>query len=285
MSAAQATGALLTLAIALSPSDVAAAPPERWLSLGGAITETVFALGAGDRLVAVDDTSTYPDAARALPRVGYYRQLATEGILAHAPTDVLADAKAGPGVVLEQLRAAGVRVHVLGTGDHVEGLRARVSALGQLLRREAPAATLIRALDDDLARLRAEVPPTVPRVRVVFVMARGAGALSVAGRETAAHTMLTLAGGESVAGDFTGYRPLSAEALVAAAPDVLVLTTTGLASVGGLDGLLAAPGVALTPAGKARRVVALDDLYLLGFGPRTAKAALELARALRASRR
>lgn len=285
MSAAQATGALLTLAIALSPADVAAAPPERWMSLGGAITETVFALGAGATLVAVDDTSTFPEQAQALPHVGYYRQLATEGLLAQAPTDVLADAKAGPAVVLEQLRAAGVRVHILGTGDDLEGLRARIVVLGKLMRREARAAELVRTLDEDLVKLRAEVPATAPRVRVLFVMARGAGALSVAGRETAAHTMLTLAGGQSVSGDYTGYRPLSAEALVAAAPEVIVLTTTGLASVGGLHGLLAAPGVALTPAGKARRVVALDDLYLLGFGPRTARAALELARALRSTGR
>jgi iron complex transport system substrate-binding protein len=115
---------------------------------------------------------------------------------------------------------------------------------------------------------------------VLFVYARGAGTLQVAGQETGAGTMIALAGGINAAQGFTGYRPLTAEAVVAAQPDVVLLTDRGLESIGGIDAVLAQPGVALTSAGTARRVVSLDDGMLLGFGPRTGDGVVALARLL-----
>ena len=116
---------------------------------------------------------------------------------------------------------------------------------------------------------------------MLFVYARGPSTLLVGGGGTAADAMIRLAGGTNAASGFDGYKPLTAEAAVAAAPQVILVTTSGLESVGGTDGLLDLPGLALTPAGKARRVVAMDDLYLLGFGPRVAGAMAALADQLR----
>jgi iron complex transport system substrate-binding protein len=247
---------------------------ERVVTAGGAITEIVFALGAGAHVVGVDTSSTWPTEVSRLPQVGYQRALAAEPLLSLRPTLVIATADAGPPEVLARLRAAGVRV-VITTAAH--GLTAaceRVRAVGEALgRRDESEALAVRMRNDVLAspRVRSE------GLRVVFVYARGGGTLNVAGRDTAADAMIHLVGAHNPVEGYAGYRPLTAEALAAAAPDVLLFSTSGLASIGGASAALALPGVATTPAGRARRVVALDDLLLLGFGPRTAEAARTLA--------
>ncbi len=279
---ARVTFALFAVAFVLSPDAVAAAPAERWVTLGGSVTETVFALGGADRLVGADDTSFYPAEAEKLPKVGYYRQISAEGVLSLRPSRVIADHGAGPPAAIEQIRQAGVPIEILPGGESEDGLRARIAVIAKLLAKDPR--PLIAALDADLARLRALRARDPRRIKAVFVMARGAGALSVAGSDTTAQAMLEMAGGENAASTFKGYKPLTAEALVVAAPEVIVMTTRGLQSAGGIDGMLAAPGVPVTPAGRARRVVALDDLYLLGFGPRTGQAAIELYFALRGQR-
>ncbi len=279
MRIAELTGALLVVGFAMSPQTLSAGP-DRLVALGGSVTETVYALGAGELLVGADDTSFYPAAAAALPKVGYYRQVSAEGVLALKPTRVLADQNAGPPVALEQLRAAGVEVVTIGGAEDAAGLKGRVMAVGAAIGKKAEASALVEGMDGDLAKLAALRKGAAP-VRAVFVMARGVGALSVAGRDTVGQAMLELAGGTNAAAATTGYRPLTAESLVSAAPEVIVMTTRGLQSAGGVEGMLKAPGIALTPAGKKKKVVALDDLYLLGFGPRTPQAAIELFHALR----
>jgi iron complex transport system substrate-binding protein len=112
---------------------------------------------------------------------------------------------------------------------------------------------------------------------VLFIYARGGGTLMVGGTGTPAAAMIRLAAGENAVSAFDGFKPLTAEAVTTAAPDVILVPSRGLATLGGVDGLVAQPGIALTPAGKARRVVAMDDLLLLGFGPRLGSAVRELA--------
>lgn len=118
------------------------------------------------------------------------------------------------------------------------------------------------------------------RPSVLFLLSIGGGAPLAAGRGTSAAEIITLAGGRNAVQAFEGFKPLSAEAAIAAAPDVLLVTDRSLAALGGRESLLARPELALTPAGRARRVVAMDGLLLLGFGPRTPDAALRLASAL-----
>lgn len=259
-----------------------AADLRRVVSAGGAVTEVVFALGEGGRVVGVDSSSTWPEAATRLPQVGYLRALSAEGILALRPTLLLTTTDAGPPSALQQLRGAGVPVLDLPAAHGVDAARARIRAVAAALGREAQGRALLDALDRDLAAVPA--PPS-PRRRVVFLYARGAGTLNVAGRDTAADAMLRLVGADNAVTGYEGYRPLTAESLVAAAPDVILLTARGLASMGGADAILALAGVGATPAGRARAVVAMDDLALLGFGPRLGASARELATLLRAAPR
>ena len=252
---------------------------DRIVTIGGPVTEIVFALGAGPRVVAVDTSSVYPDAAMRLPQVGYQRTLAAEGILAQRPALVIAGADAGPPAVLEQLRAAGVRVELVANAQAPETAAARIEAVGRLIGAEPRAHALAAQVLAETRAARASLPAGSPRAIAIY--ARGAGTLLVAGGDTTAGAMLGLAGATNAATGFTGYKPLSAEALIAAAPDVIVVPARGLATIGGEAGLLALPGVAQTPAGRARKIVALDDLELLGFGPRLGHSIAELARRMR----
>jgi iron complex transport system substrate-binding protein len=262
---------------------------DRILSLGGAVTETVFALHCGQALVGTDLTSRYPAPASDLPKVGYLRALGAEGVLSLRPELVLASADAGPPAVLGQIEAAGVRVLSLPEAHDPDAALRRVRLVGKALGREADAQTIAAALAADLAQVRADIAALADRLasagarqppRVLFLLSAGRGAPMAAGTHTAADAMIRMAGATNVITAIRGYRPISAEAAMLAEPDVIVTTTETLNGVGGVDALLAAAALARTPAGAARRVVAFDGLYLLGFGPRLAHAQRELALAL-----
>lgn len=268
--------AVLALVCTILAGRSGAGERPRIVTLGSAITETAFALGAGDDVVGVDATSVHPDAARGRAQLGYLRQLSAEGILSLRPSLVLASAEAGPPAVIEQLRSAGVRVVVAPAGATLDGVRARIRLLGDVLDRREAAARLDEKLRRDATALEARRTRS-PRARVLCIYARGSATMLVSGRGTACDAALRLAGAENAIDTYEGYRPLTSEGVVAARPDAIVVPTRGAESAGGVESILARPGVALTPAGRARRVVAIDDLLLLGFGPRTVEGATLLA--------
>jgi iron complex transport system substrate-binding protein len=251
----------------------------RILSLGGPLTELLFALGVGDRLVGADTSSYYPSEAEALPKVGYQRQISVEGVLALAPTLVVHSDQAGPKPALEQIAAAGIELVEFADPWELDAARRRIRDVAALVGRVDAGAELIAALDKEIAELERLRAACTSTPTVLFVYARGADHLLVAGRHTAPATMVELAGGR-LALQHEGFVPISAEAVIAGAPEVILVTSRGLGSVGGQLGMLDQPGLAETPAGRARRVIALDDLALLGFGPRTGATLIELTRAL-----
>jgi iron complex transport system substrate-binding protein len=249
----------------------------RIVSLSSAVTEILYAVGAEDRLVAVAQGVHFPPAAAAKPMVGPARTVTAEPILAQRPTLVIGDSTV-PAATVAQLRAAGVTVALVGD-DAASAVIPRIRTVGALVGRSTEAAALADKVQADLAALRA-ASGGARRPRVLFIYARGAGNAFVGGRGTGAHDILELAGATNAAAGVSGYRPLTAEAVAASGAEVIVLPSRGLASVGGPDGLLALPGIAQTPAGRARRIVAVDDQLMLGFGPRVAEAARQLAAAI-----
>jgi iron complex transport system substrate-binding protein len=259
---------------------------ERLVTVGSAVTEIVFALGAGSQVLGADSSSSYPPEATKLPKVGYHRSLSGEGTLALRPTLVLLGPKAGPPAAIDQLRGAGVRVHQVREGHTLEVARARIEELGKLLDRPQEAAALVARLDADVARARAlsvgRSADSGQRPPVLFVFSHGAGTVSVSGRGTSATAIIELAGGRNCVDGFEGFRPLTAEAAINAAPEVIAIPKRGLETVGGRAALLAVPGIGDTPAAKAGRIVTLDDVALGDVGPRMGEAALALATALAA---
>jgi iron complex transport system substrate-binding protein len=269
------------LVATLATADTSAETPQRIISVDGALTEIVYALGADDRLVGVDTTSLYPAAAEALPKVGYKRALSAEGLLSLSPEVVLATDDAGPPEVLEQVTRAGVPIRTIPDTPTVAGLHRKIGAVAELLDAEAVAERLRERIDRRLGAVAAATAEAAHRPRVPFLLHVGSGNDLAAGRDTAADTVIRLAGGENVLHDaFEGYKPLSAEAALAAAPEVILVTERNLEGLGGKEGLLTRAALAATPAGHEGRVVSMDGPLLLAFGPRLGEAAAALARHL-----
>lgn len=253
--------------------------PERIVSVGSSVTEALLVLGLKERIVAVDLASQSLDGMSTLPSVGYHRTLAAEGVWSLRPDLVLLTTEAGPPPVIDQLRAARVPVVVVDDVQTRDGAFAKLRAIARAVGKERAIEAVVdenaRALDALSAKHTAKGPKTL------FVYARGNGALMVSGTKTAADGILALAHVENAVTGYEGYRPLSAESMIAAAPDVIVVPERALPIIGGVDGLLKAPGVASTPAGRARRIVAIDDILMLGFGPRVGEAATKLSAQVR----
>ena len=252
----------------------------RIVSIGGGVTEILFRLGAEAQLVGTDTTSLYPAAAQATPKVGYARSLSAEGVLALRPTLLIASAAAGPPVVVEQLRRAGIAMVQVDPAHSIEALLDNVRQIALAIGRPEAGERLAVQLEIEWRRLQAAIVVPANPPRVLFVLSHVAGNVQVAGQDTAADALIRLAGARNALQGFRGFRPLSAEAVISAAPDLLLTTSQGIEALGGERQLLAQPGLALTPAGRAGRVLARDALFLLGGGPRLPQAVAELARHL-----
>ncbi len=252
----------------------------RVVSLGSAVTEIIVALDRTDHLVGVDLTSTYPEEALAgVPRTGSVRDLSSEGVLSLNPTLVIGTADSGPPEVIEQIESTGVPIVIVPEDDSIAGAAERVRFIAELLRAQEEAEEVIASMDSaesDLLQLVGDVPVD-ERPSVIFVYARGAGTVLVSGAGSSADAIIGLAGGRNAMSGFGGYRPLTSEAAVAANPDYILFTDSGLRSLGGIEGIESIPGLAQTEAYQAGNVISFDDIYLLSFGPRAASAALELA--------
>ena len=259
----------------------------RIIPANGDIAEVVFALGLGDSVVATDVSATYPPEADALPEVGYQRSLLGEQLLGLDPSVVVANPDAGPADVLDQIRAAGVPVVVVDYPHDLTGPATKIRLVAAALGVPARGEALARRVDERIRAARNEATRLVAAaggepLRAAFLYLRGSNVQQLGGRGSRADALLEAAGVVDVGVELgvDEFEPIGDEALVAAAPDVLVVTTTGLESVGGVDELVKLPAIAGTPAGRARRVVALDDQLLLGLGPRTGEALQQLVDAL-----
>jgi iron complex transport system substrate-binding protein len=247
------------------------ATKSRLVVLGGGLTEIVYALGHGADVVAVDTTSVFPAEADALPDVGYVRNVSAEGILATTPTLVLASSTAGPKAVLDRVAASGATVTVIDDPTDLDGAYARVLAVGEALGEVDAATTLVATMKTEVEAAQRDIEVRVQargRPRALFVYARGTGTMLVSGAGTPADAMLTTAGATNALADVNGFVPVSGEAIVASQAEVIVLPKGSLDGLGGTAGVLAIPGIAETPAGKAKAIVAIDDAMLLGYGPR-----------------
>lgn len=263
------------LAIALGwvvAAGVHAAEPSRVVSLGGSVTEIVYGLGEGDRLVGDDLSSLYPEAATKLPRVGYYRAVPVEGVLSLKPDLVLASEQAGPPDALKRLAGVGVRVVTVSDAPSVDSLKARIRAVAEALGVAPAGERMVDEVTRELARAEA-IPAT--RARALLLLNR-TGTPQGAGRDTAANEVMHLAGLVNVLDIQQGYKPLSAEAIGALGPDLIVVTQASLDAGGGMEKFLAQPGIAGSQAAAKRRVVVMDDLLILGMGPRLPLALTQL---------
>ncbi|MBX2811051.1 MAG: ABC transporter substrate-binding protein [Myxococcales bacterium] len=257
---------------------------ERLITIHGAVTETVFALGKGSHVVGVDTTSAFPSEVQKLPQVGFYRSLSAEGIAALNPTTVLSWDDAGPPIVVPQLESLGIRVLRVPSNEDQAGTVQRIQFLAKALDREQAGQALISKINADFQQVQtllsqSKTQQQIPQ-RVLFIYAKGAGNLLGAGKQTGAHEMIQMAGGINALEDINKYKPITPEGLIRAKPDVILLTQRGEQTIGGMMSLFATPGLSMTPAGQTKSVIVLEDTLLLNFGPRLGEGVLALAKAL-----
>lgn len=260
----------------------------RVVSVGGALTEIVYRLGAEEQLVGVDTTSLFPETATKLPQVGYQRALSAEGLLSLNPTVVLVTDQAGPPAVIEQIKATGVKLVVIPTHYSAEGVANKIEKVAEALNRQVQGEALAREFRAEMAALQAKITASSQegttettdneqaKPRVAFLLSVGKGSPMAAGKNTAANAMIELAGAANALISHEGYKPVSTEAMIAANPDILLLSDRTIEGLGGVDGVLKLPGIQLTTAGKQQRVLAMEGLSLLGFTPRLPAAVAEL---------
>lgn len=278
---------LTSLAAALAAATFAVAPVSadelhkfadttRLVSIGGSLTEIFYELGAEGTLVARDQTALFPEAATKLPDVGYMRALAPEGVLSVNPSGLLVIEGSGPPEALEVLSHAGVEYQTVPEGYSAEGVLTKVRAVGQALGLEDRAEALATKLEGEFAALKTRTDAITAPKKVLFILSNQGGQIQASGTGTAANGIIALAGAHNAITEYEGYRPLSEEAITAAAPDAILLMDRGGDHGADEAELLANQAIALTPAGQNKAIYRLDGAYLLGFGPRTAAAAAEL---------
>jgi len=258
------------------------ADTSRIVSLNGDLTETIFALGAGERIVGIDLTTTFPEEARLLPDVGLGRNVQAEAVIALSPTLVVGDTQIGPDAAIEQIRAAGIPVVILQAEVTLDGVARKIAAVGAILGLEQEAdnlATQVQGAIHDALELASQASST-PRAAYVYV--RGPETLLLFGNGMPTHFLFEAANAIDAAGevDVVFAENLSAETLVTASPDIIVTPSAGFDIIGGLDAFLALPGIADTPAGRNRTIVTIDEALLLGMGPRVGEALEVLVREL-----
>jgi iron complex transport system substrate-binding protein len=248
---------------------------QRIITAGSSSTEIVCVLGHCDHIVATDLTSKYPEQVQSLPSIGYRTGISAEGIISLKPDLVIFEEKYVKEEIIAQIKSTGIKTLVVDHEQNFESTQRRIRAIAAALNRNQEGEKLIQQIAADFAALEKKVNAAPGRPKVLCVYARGTGNMQVAGKNTS-FGLLSLAGVENAVAEMDGYKPLNAESLIQANPDYILFFTTGLESIGGIDGVLAITGVAQTNAGKKRQIISMEGTFLTNWGPRVAAAAEQL---------
>lgn len=248
----------------------------RIVSLNGSVTEIIYSVGSQKELIGVDVTSTYPAAAEKLTNLGHVRKLAVESLLALNPTHVvMLEDEVSPDLK-SKLKQAKIELVTFKHPNSLEDAKSLVKEVAEWLGKSDASGEIISGMDAEIKGLT----KLSRKSKVLFVYARGAGTLMVAGENTPLEKMIVLAGGENAGKGFTDFKPLTSESVIAANPDVILMFTSGAQSLGP-DGIFNVPGVMATNAGKNKALIQMDGQLLSGFGPRTAEAVVALNKELK----
>lgn len=273
--------AALCVGLLVSHHVAAAELPQRWVSAGGALSEWISALGGESKLVGVDTTSQYPESLKALPSIGYQRQLSAEGILSLRPQILVGTEETGPPPVLSQVRSVGVQVELFSAQPDLSTLQGNLQRLGKLLGAEDQASQVFQTYQQQLDQQKIRVTQAQVKEKspgVLLLLGHAGGKPLIAGKDTAADWLLQQAGGHNLA-THSGYKPFSVESLVSLDPEVLVFADRALTGDAARAALFKEnPILSSTRAAKDGRVMELDPTLLVGgLGPRLPDAMKKLS--------
>ena len=282
-----AAAVALTLAALAAPAprahsaeDVAGvAKAKRIVAIGGSVTEIVYALGEEGRLIARDSTGLYPPAALSLPDIGYMRAISPENVLGINPDGILTIEGSGPPEAIEVLKKASIPFAMVPETFDEAGILEKIRVVGAALGVSDKAEKLSAEVKVDIDAAIAATAGISERKRVLFVLSMQGGKALASGTGTAADGIIKMAGAINAVSEFAGYKPLTDEAIITAKPDLILMMDRGDHAAANAD-MKAHPALSQTPAVQNDAILRMDGAYLLGFGPRTASAARDLARAL-----
>ncbi|MEM6266712.1 MAG: ABC transporter substrate-binding protein [Pseudomonadota bacterium] len=269
---------LFGLLCAACSSEAPAPTVDRIVTVGGDVTEIVYALGAGDRVVATDSTSVYPAEAAATEKVGYVRRLSAEGVLGTNPELILISGAAGPEEALEQLRGVGIDIVEMEADYSIEGIIAKVRRVAEAIGESERGEDLVAKIEADWALAQAEIAKFPSPPSALFFTTLRDGVPQAAGKETAANGVIELLGAENLFASQNGYTAISTEAAVAADPDMILVMSHEAERGGGVESLTSNSAIALTDAVTSDRVYVVDSVRIMQFGPRTPEAVSELTK-------
>jgi iron complex transport system substrate-binding protein len=255
------------------------AQERRIVSVSKQINEFIFAIGADDDLVAVDLTSIYPPEIRKLPTVGYHRALSAEGIVSMKPTVFLTDGNVGPDAVLDQLKKVGIPITVMDPGSTVDSAQMLLTHLGEFFHREQAADSVLAQWKAGMTQLWADTAnwagESRPRVMIIHFGQIANNYLAIKSGSIP-DRMIHWAGGQNAIDSVGGMLRLTPELIARAAPDIIIATDVGFDRFGSAEKFATLPGVALTPAGRNKRIYRINEQKIMYYGPRTPAAVREL---------
>lgn len=267
---------IILLITGLIFDSAASAQPKRIITLNGALTETVDALGLGKNIVAIDVTSTYPAYVSALPKVSKNRSVSAEGLISFTPDLVLAPDGSVSKEIESQLTAAGIKLVRIKQVYTIEGTYQFIRDVATALQVADKGNALVKQTKDKIHKALAVVKQQPKNTKVLFIYARGTGFMMVAGKNTHIDGIISLAGGKNAVTAFNDFKPYTTESLIEANPDVILMFDFGFSSLGGIDSILKIPGMTQTNAGKNKRIIQMDADLLINFSARLDQAILQL---------
>ena len=244
----------------------------RIVSLKGSFSETISALGFEENIVGVDITSTYPSTLLEKPKMGHRKNMSVEGVLSLDPTHIFADPDDLKPETVEQLKKTSASLILYKQDYSLEGTRNMIGMIADTLGAPEKANEIMESIQSKLTEVDSMAEP----VRALFIYARGAGTILVAGTGTQMAAAIEMAGGINTAAEISDFKPLTSEALLDFDPEVIIMFNRGLKSLKGMEGLYGIPGISNTIAGKNERIITMDAQFLSGFGPRLGEAIVEL---------
>ena len=266
--------ALSSIVLACEP----ASDPSRITVAGGSLTEILYLLEMEENIVAVDTTSTYPDAAKAFPSIGYVRNLSAEGLLSLSPTLILGENDMGPPETMVQLKNSGIEYFMIDEEHTSWGIIDKFICVARIIDREEKAQEMIREnLSLKIKLLEELVVKTAgQRPKVMFVLSMRSGSPIVGGKGVSADGFINMFGGVN-SFNFEGWKPVGPEAIISADPDMIIITKRGLKGYGTRRELKNHPYLRLTKAAKTNNILTMDGMEMLGFSPRRLSAAVFVA--------
>lgn len=269
-----------TALVTLSAGGFARAQGERWIVTNSYVAEIVVAMGASNTIVGLGGGSDHLTELAKVPRLPGFRQTSAEPMLALSPTRVLLSNEWTVPQTIEQLRAAGVKVDILDGEQSIAGVERRIRMVASLLRRAADGEKLVAKFRSEMEEVRRWVTKARRRPKALFILAGGQRPTLVGGRGSNVAALLEMAGAQNVAESFEGFKVMSQESMIEAAPEVILTNKDGTVPVDGTPVALRAPGALATPAGRTGRLITVPGQYLQGMGILTPQGIRELGQQL-----